>query len=110
MRRFLRNASGWRSWRLPCSSPVVGSSRDRERAVAFPGASNARLTGIHKIRRVIIISQENRPFDRSFGAGPRADGISMRKANSTAGDLATKGCARFDVDRVDFNGGGLTMR
>src|SRR5215472_13522796 len=35
----------------------------------------ASLTGIHKIRHVIIIMQENRTFDNYFGTFPGADGI-----------------------------------
>jgi phospholipase C len=31
--------------------------------------------GIHKIRHVIVIMQENRSFDSYFGAFPGADGI-----------------------------------
>jgi phospholipase C len=41
-----------------------------------PGvASTVRLTGIHKIRHVVIIMQENRSFDAYFGTYPGADGI-----------------------------------
>jgi phospholipase C len=35
-------------------------------------------TGIHKIRHVVIIMQENRSFDSFFGTFPGADGIPMR--------------------------------
>jgi phospholipase C len=38
-------------------------------------ASAARLQGIHKIRHVVIIMQENRSFDSYFGTYPGADGI-----------------------------------
>ena len=34
--------------------------------------------GIHKIKHVIIIEQENRSFDSYFGTFPGADGIPMR--------------------------------
>ena len=37
----------------------------------------ARLTGIHKIRHVVVIMQENRSFDSYFGTYPGADGIPM---------------------------------
>ena len=33
--------------------------------------------GIHKIRHVIIIMQENRSFDSYFGTFPGADGLPM---------------------------------
>ena len=34
--------------------------------------------GIHKIRHVIVIMQENRSFDSYFGTYPGADGIPMK--------------------------------
>ena len=36
------------------------------------------LRGIHKIRHVVVIMQENRSFDSYFGTYPKADGIPMR--------------------------------
>ena len=57
------------------------------RAQLQPGARNLRsssdattirvapATGIHKIRHVVIIMQENRSFDSYFGTYPGADGI-----------------------------------
>ena len=49
---------------------------------ATPAASRARvalseraLRGIHKIKHVVIIMQENRSFDSYFGTYPGADGI-----------------------------------
>jgi len=45
-------------------------------AVLAPGrAEAARLTGIHKIRHVVVIMEENRSFDSYFGTYPGADGI-----------------------------------
>ncbi|HEX4518592.1 MAG TPA: alkaline phosphatase family protein [Gaiellaceae bacterium] len=40
-------------------------------------------TGIHKIRHVVIIMQENRSFDSFFGTFPGADGIPMRNGVPT---------------------------
>src|SRR5579864_1137797 len=42
---------------------------------ASAAASRAALTGIHKIRHIVIIMQENRSFDSYFGTYPGADGI-----------------------------------
>ena len=39
--------------------------------------------GIHKIRHVIIIEQENRSFDNYFGTFPGADGIPMKNGVPT---------------------------
>src|SRR5947209_17185840 len=41
-------------------------------------APQGSLHGIHKIRHVIVIMQENRSFDSYFGTYPGADGIPMR--------------------------------
>ena len=37
----------------------------------------APATGIHKIRHVVVIMQENRSFDSYFGTFPGANGIPM---------------------------------
>src|SRR6516165_2802277 len=67
----------------------------------------ASLTGIHKIRHVIIIMQENRSFDNYFGTYPGADGIPMRNGATTACLPNPKGgCQRPYHDTRDINGGG----
>jgi phospholipase C len=43
-----------------------------------PGPPSPSLDGIHKIKHVVIIMQENRSFDTYFGTFPGADGIPMR--------------------------------
>ena len=57
--------------------------------------------GIHKIRHVIVIMQENRSFDSYFGAFPGADGI---PAGACLPDPRNGGCARPWVDHRDSNG------
>jgi len=42
---------------------------------AGEAAARARFVGIHKIRHVVIIMQENRSFDSYFGTYPGADGL-----------------------------------
>jgi phospholipase C len=51
------------------------------RVVASAGAAPA--TGIHKIKHVVIIMQENRSFDEFFGTFPGADGIPMKDSVPT---------------------------
>ena len=58
--------------------------------VAGCGGSSRRETpgrsaraGIHKIRHVIVIMQENRSFDHYFGTYPGADGIPRRNGKFT---------------------------
>ena len=41
------------------------------------------LSGIHKIRHVIVVMQENRSFDEYFGTYPGADGIPMSNGRPT---------------------------
>ena len=65
--------------------------------------SVARLTGIHKIRHVVIIMQENRSFDSYFGTYPGADGIPHR---TCVPDPMHRGCVRPFHDSADSNFGG----
>ncbi len=45
--------------------------------LARPVTTNVSSRGIHKIRHVIVVMQENRSFDNYFGTFPGADGIPM---------------------------------
>jgi phospholipase C len=56
---------------------VVGFPWNRHHAPKWSGKPLADGTpaGIHKIRHVVIIMQENRSFDSYFGTYPSADGI-----------------------------------
>src|SRR6202035_5780216 len=49
-------------------SPTAGSR-------VFASPTGGASTGIHKIKHVVIIMQENRIFDNYFGTYPGADGI-----------------------------------
>src|SRR5689334_8616925 len=46
--------------------------------------THVRLSGIHKIKHVVIIMQENRSFDSYFGTYPGADGIPMANGRPAA--------------------------
>ena len=46
-------------------------------------ASSTTLRGIHRIKHVIVIMQENRSFDSYFGTYPGADGIPMKDGEPT---------------------------
>ncbi|MEP7022532.1 MAG: alkaline phosphatase family protein, partial [Actinomycetota bacterium] len=64
-------------------------------------------SGIHKIRHVIIVMQENRSFDSYFGTFPGADGIPMRNGVPTVCVPSPEGgCQRPYHDTADKNGGG----
>jgi phospholipase C len=64
--------------------------------------------GIHKIRHVVVIMQENRSFDSYFGTYPGADGIPMRNGipSVCVPDPLTKRCDRPFHDSGDRNYGG----
>jgi phospholipase C len=53
----------------------LNQGRSGREEVGFPARRLSRLSGIHKIRHVVIIMQENRSFDHYFGTFPGADGI-----------------------------------
>ena len=63
----------------------------------------APLSGIHKIRHVVIIMQENRSFDSYFGTYPGADGI---PAGVCVPDPVNGGCVAPFHDPSDVNYGG----
>ncbi len=62
---------------LLASAELPGPSHDRDAAAASLSDTPADgpAPGIHKIRHVILIMQENRSFDSYFGTYPGADGI-----------------------------------
>jgi phospholipase C len=61
------------------------------------------VTGIHKIKHVVIIIQENRSFDDYFGTYPGADGIPKK---TCVPDPLHGGCVKPYVDHADSNAGG----
>jgi phospholipase C len=76
---------------------------------AGPGGATADVipAGIHKIKHVIVIMQENRSFDSYFGTYPGADGIRMRDGKPTVCLPKPKGgCTRPYHDVADSNVGG----
>ncbi len=66
--------------------------------------------GIHKIRHIVIIMQENRSFDSYFGTYPGADGIPGLAGNPGTvpclPDPASGSCVQPFHDRQDRNLGG----
>src|SRR5215472_5110819 len=61
------------------------------------------LAGIHKIRHIIVIMQENRSFDSYFGKFPGADGIPK---GVCVPDPVNRTCVKPFVDHADANKGG----
>ena len=77
--------------------PTVPASSDTARAAQ----------GIHKIKNIVIIMQENRSFDSYFGTYPGADGIPMKHGVPVVcvPDHRTGGCIRPFYDPHDINFG-----
>ncbi len=78
-------------------------------AQAIPaGPHYAVPPGIHKIKHVIIVMQENRSFDSYFGTFPGADGIPMRNGvpSVCVPDPQTHTCVRpwHDTSLVNLGG------
>jgi phospholipase C len=66
---------------------IAISSHDPGRSVAAPEHTTpARRVdpqqGIHKIKHIIVVMQENRSFDSYFGTFPGADGLPRSKRHS----------------------------
>ncbi len=91
---------------IPVSSGGIPTPKWTSAAVADPALLPG--SGIHKIKHVIIIMQENRSFDSYFGTFPGADGIPMKNGVPTVcvPDPATGSCVRPYHDTQDVNLGG----
>jgi phospholipase C len=86
-----------------CTSPSAAPTP------SFPSFSPEKIPpGIHQIRHVIIVMQENRSFDNYFGTFPDADGIPMSNGVPTVcvPDPASGTCVRpfHDPSLVDIGG------
>jgi phospholipase C len=87
------------------TSSVTGAA---VRVTGGPTGTYLVPPGIHKIRHVIVIMQENRSFDSYFGTFPGADGLPMRdgKPAVCVPDPQSGACVAPYVDHADVNGGG----
>jgi len=73
-----------------------------------PGSPARSVAGIHKIRHVVVIMQENRSFDSYFGTYPGADGLPRQDGRFTVcvPDPRTHICVRPFHDSRNRNSGG----
>ena len=83
--------------------------------LAYPSGGNAApgpAEGIHKIKHVIILMQENRSFDHYFGTYPGADGIPMKDGTPAVSllDPVTNKYIKPFHDPHDLNHGGSHSR
>ncbi len=96
-----------------CSSPPPSHQAEHttngvEQVAGGPSGTYIVPPGIHKIKHVIVIMQENRSFDSYFGTYPGADGIPMNKQGKFTVCVPdpTGPCVRPYHDKADVNGGG----
>jgi phospholipase C len=91
--------AGSTQWRVV----LPAGSRNVESVSPVVAIKVAPLTGIHKIRHVVVIMQENRSFDSYFGTFPGADGI---PPGVCVPDPLNGGCIAPYHDPSDLNYGG----
>ena len=83
------------------------SAGPAKRVSGGPAGSYLVAAGIHKIKHVIVVMQENRSFDSYFGTYPGADGIPAGSGSARVCVPDPKGgCTRPYHDTADINGGG----
>jgi phospholipase C len=88
---------------VPSGDPPAGPPR----VAGGPAGTYLVPPGIHKIKHVIIVMQENRSFDSYFGTYPGADGIPMLNGvPAVCVPNPTGGCTVPYHDNADVNGGG----
>ena len=92
-------SSGQQQWR----AELPATNRNVESRSANVSITVAPHTGIHLIRHVVVIMQENRSFDSYFGTFPGADGISP---DTCVPDPINGGCVAPYHDPADVNYGG----
>jgi phospholipase C len=102
---------GWGEPLPAVAAPAASSGGGQTPPASSPPAKHRRqapLTGIHKIRHVIFLIQENRSFDSYFGTFPGADGIPMQdgKPVTCVPDPKADGCVAPFHDPNDVNYGG----
>ncbi len=87
---------------------VTGArARPDYQATGGPGGTYVVPAGIHKIKHVIVVMQENRSFDSYFGTFPGARGIPMRHGAPTVCVPDGSGkCVKPFHETADVNGGG----
>jgi phospholipase C len=87
---------------------LAGCGNGSEQGSATTASGGGSSDGIHKIRHVIVIMQENRSFDSYFGTYPGADGLAMQNGQPSAcvPNSQTNQCQRPYPDHSDINGGG----
>jgi len=66
-----------------CGGSSIPAAPSAKGASGGPTGSYVVPAGIHKIKHVIVVQQENRSFDSYFGTFPGADGIPVAGGTPT---------------------------
>jgi phospholipase C len=92
----------------PSGSPTATSAPPGQVVTGGTSGTYVVPAGIHQIKHVVVIQQENRSFDSYFGTYPGANGIPMAdgKPSVCVNDPATGACVAPYEDHADVNGGG----
>jgi phospholipase C len=88
---------------LLAAAAVTATAQAQQKIPDRRAVTEAAQTGIHKIKHVIVILQENRTFDSYFGTFPGADGI---PPGVCVPDPGNGGCVKPFVDHRDSNTAG----
>ena len=88
---------------LFASAAFTVTAQAKQKAPGRGAVTASARSGIHKIKHVIVILQENRTFDSYFGTYPGADGIPQGVCVPDPGNGA---CVRPFADHRDSNKGG----
>jgi phospholipase C len=93
---------------VACALVLAGACSADEPAKRAEPVTALTSRGIHLIKHVVVIMQENRSFDNYFGTFPGATGIPMANGRPTVcvHDPVTNTCVAPFVDHYDINGGG----
>jgi phospholipase C len=112
---LIRRSLIWLAIGALLAAAGVGASSASSASSASPtaaraSAANAAASGIHKIKHVVVIMQENRSFDQYFGTFPGAEGIPGLAGHPglvpCLPDANSRSCAMPFHDRQDTNFGG----
>ena len=77
-----------------CSSSSSQPSASPELVTGGPTGHYEVAAGIHKIKHIIVIEQENRSLDSYFGTYPGADGIPMNGQPTVCVSVPSGGCQK----------------
>jgi phospholipase C len=93
---------------LAACSSSGGASSSSHATTSSTNGPGGDTSGIHKIKHIVTIMQENRSFDSYFGTFPGADGLPMTNGapSGCAPDPKSGQCDRPFHDAADLNGGG----